>query len=82
MVYCLAKNALKSILSWNNKNSNAFDGMQNEAATKEISCAIISVHLIIRVYMCNYSKGRFWDGPREFLSFFKRVMDGTSSFVT
>ena len=71
MVYCIEKkNALKSILSWNNKNSNAFDGMQNGAATKEISCAIISVHFIIRVYMCKYSKGGFWNGPREFFFFF------------
>ena len=38
--------AIKSILSWKNKNSNAFDGMQNDEVMKEITCAIISVSFI------------------------------------
>ena len=77
MVYCLAKNAIKSILSWNNKNSIAFDGMQNEAATKEITYAIISVYFI-SVFICaiiaSADLGMGPGGPaspfvREFFSF-------------
>ena len=47
MDYHLAKNCyIKSVLSWKNKNSNGFDGIQNDEVTKEITSSIISVSFI------------------------------------